>query len=231
MSFVPLDSQHALGVREKIITRKKYSSQGKLLKIEQVPSSMEIEEIKQGVLDLEKRIHEENELLPHICNAHIEDLNDVIGSLQDLGYRLPETLRGVQQLEGDWITGEITTDEMNDTMQEVSRQVKRLKDKLGIKAEASDHNTETAPSTIPQIHIHNSPSISQTATASATASAEVEVSALLREFESEISKDNPDNDKARGLLQTIMSKGKEYALPLLDVIIKNIDRIRFGGLF
>jgi uncharacterized protein YoxC len=169
---------------------------------------------------LYKRINKTTDLDENKCNDFIEDLNEIKDGLDELGYNWIEDFKDIEEVSGG-ILG-ISEEDIQESFEEVERQSERILHKLGIDMDDINSKKETTHPVINVIQQQHQ---------TASASADVDIQFLVQELKEEINKTTPDKSKIKSILQKALSVGGQYAPKILEVILNNLDKIKFGGLF
>lgn len=195
-----------------------------------------MENIKKRAKILYKRLGNDSKGTIDIdtLNQYTEDIERIKDDLYTQDEEWANELEELPVLEEDFFGDPPPRKEIVNTTYKAYKQLERILRNLGIdmdEVESPKINT-TATSMLqasPQTVIHVSPNMYQSQ--STNVSVSVNVYTLIKEFEEEISRSYPDKSKLKSMMEQILKFGKEHAGTIVDLILKNWDKIKFGGLF
>jgi len=173
-----------------------------------------IDSLKKRAMILLKNLEKEEEIQLKKCNNYIDDLEDIKKELYDFGYEWTEDLDELENLE-DGFFNSVEDEEMDEALDEVEAQLKRILTKLGV-----DFHEKSSNSQNPQINF--SPTIIQSQSQYQYQSQSINFEELVEEFKQEAKKPLPNKSKLRKIGEEILKYGKEYSPQLLKVILDYI---------
>lgn len=170
------------------------------------------------------------------CNQYTDDIERIKEDLYEQDEEWANELEELPVLEEDFFEGPPSRKEITNTAYKSYKQLERILTNLGIdidEVESPKINTTATSNNMiqasPQTIIHVSPNMYQSQ--STNVSVNVNVYTLIKEFEEEISRSYPDKSKLKSMMEQILKFGKEHAGTIVDLILKNWDKIKFGGFF
>ncbi len=118
--------------------------------------------------------------------------------------------------------GDIVTEDISSANKEMLKQLQKIAKRLGIDLD-EQNRTESQKSHVINNYLYQNQSQSQ------EMNVNIEINNLLKEFEDEIKKRDPDKTRLKNLLIKIAKFGSIAALKILGLIIKYWDKFKFAG--
>ncbi|MCK5629482.1 MAG: hypothetical protein KAI26_02600 [Nanoarchaeota archaeon] len=164
--------------------------------------------------DLNKSLSEEK------CNDYVNHIEQIKQKLSDEEEEWIDDFSEIEQVSVGWFSERVNPKEIKETISQVHDQLDRICLKLGVEVEEAQNNAG-----LPQ-QVFN---ISQTQNQSMDIKIDILIENMVKEFEEEISKPNPDKSKLKIIMGNILKHGATYAPKIIDLLIKHWDKISFGG--
>ncbi len=158
------------------------------------------------------------------CNGYVNEFESLKESLYDAGHDWVDDCSEIDALEEDFISGEVTDDEIQDKLEEIEEQLERALTEFGVDTTKSEQaaSSHLSASTYSPVTIINAPVMSQHAEANANVNVNLEIKQLEREFEQESKKILPNRTK----MESIIEKIKTYGPVAVPVVAKLIEKLR-----
>lgn len=169
-------------------------------------------------------------------NGYIEDINRIKEDIYDNDEEWIDDFEELTFLEKDDFGDSPSKKEISNSAYQAFKQLERILTNLGIDIDEisiSQTNVISASHTLahasPQTIVQVSPHMYQSQTTDV--SIHVNMQILIKEFEKEINQPFPDKSKLKSIMEKIKDFGKEHSGAMIDILLKNWDKIKFGGLF
>lgn len=171
--------------------------------------SNKLENLKKRTQILFKKIQKEEEIDEEICDDYVDDLEELKEDLLNNDQYWVNNLPYINKVGGILRADD---EEIEETMDKIERQLDRILTKLGI-----DSDEDGKKRTSQGINIQVNPSFSQSQSQMQYQSVNIDV--LIKEFEEELKKPQPDKSKLRNIIEKILEFGKEYSPRILKLIL------------
>lgn len=183
---------------------------------------MALESIRNQVKVFYKKVNNnlDKDISEGKCNIYIKHIEEIKENLSNEEQEWIEDFVEIEQFGQGFFSEPAISSDIKKTMNEIHEQLDQICLKLGIETEEPQNNEG-----IPQ-QVFN---ISQSQSQSTDVKIDIKIEGMVKEFEKEISKLNPDKSKLKIIMGTILKHGATYAPRIIELLIKYWDKIKFGG--
>lgn len=172
---------------------------------------------------LYKRVSKESErgLTESECNHYISCLEDLKDELNDLGFDWIEDYEEIEEVSGGFFGGDASEEDIEEATEHLISQLEHILEKMGLDPdEVLNPKKENAP-----ISVQVNPVFTQTQSQVTNILNNNQIFELLREFEKEISKSNPNKGRLQSITETLLNNWG-VAVPVVEVFLKLIEKIQ-----